>query len=141
MKENILIAFQNLGFIMQEIGTIGYAFTYEDINFIWLTDEDESFLNVAIPAVIGKKGVDELDFYQALDKINSTLKYIKANELNDSIWLFYEREMFENDDFETVLKHGIYHLEHAFNFIHDGSSDDEPHINPSSDIKLIDESN
>ena len=30
-----------------------------------------------------------------LEKINSTLKYIKAYMLGNSVWLFYERELIE----------------------------------------------
>ena len=48
-----------------------------------------------------------------MDKLNSTLKYVKANKLGDSMWLFYERELYGGEDFEKLLSRMILHLEAA----------------------------
>ena len=51
-----------------------------------------------------------------LEKINSTLKYIKAYMLGNSVWLFYERELFGEEDLMTVISRMILHLEAGFVF-------------------------
>ena len=51
-----------------------------------------------------------------MNKINSTLKYIKAYELSKSIWLFYERELLGNEDLVKVISHMILHLEAGLMF-------------------------
>ena len=51
-----------------------------------------------------------------MDKMNSTLKYVKANKLGDGLWLFYERELFGGEDLEKLVSRMILHLEAAMNF-------------------------
>ena len=53
-----------------------------------------------------------------LEKINSTLKYVKTYMLGNSVWLFYERELIEQreqsrtcSDLMTVISRMILHLE------------------------------
>ncbi len=99
MKEKILDAFKALGFEMEELEAFGYGFEYEGKHFLYMYNEDdEDFLNLALPAVLDMDDEDNVGFYQVMDKINGTLKYVKANKLNDSMWLFYERELFGGED-------------------------------------------
>ena len=71
------------------------------------------------------------------EKINSSLKYIKAYLLGDSVWLFYERQLMGEEDLETVIPRMILHLEAGLEFarksmaeleepMEGGSADDEP---------------
>lgn len=111
MKEKILETLNNLGFSLTEVGTLDYAFKYEGINFLYMYNEnDENFLNLSIPGIYDLDKENILKYYTLCEKINSTLKYIKAYTLNDALWLFYERELFENDDLEGLLSRMINQL-------------------------------
>lgn len=132
MKEKILNAFKSLGFEMEDMEDLGYGFDYEGLHYLWMNNDDEEFLNIAIPAVYDKSDSNELEFYQVIDKLNSMLKYVKVNEIGNSMWLFYEREMIGEEDFEKLLPKMIIHLEHAVRFLRNegedangGKADDE----------------
>lgn len=111
MKEKILETLNNLGFSLTEVGTLDYAFKYEGINFLYMYNEDdEKFLNLSIPGIYDLDKEDIIKYYILCEKINSTLKYVKAYTFNDNLWLFYERELFENDDLEELLSRMIHEL-------------------------------
>lgn len=111
MKEKIFETLNAMGFNLTEVDTFGYAFKYEGVNFLYMYNEDdEKFLNLSIPCIHDLDKEDVIKYYALCDKINSTLKYVKAYTLNDSLWLFYERELFENDDLEELLSRMIHEL-------------------------------
>ena len=119
MKEQILDAFKALGFEMEEMEGLGYGFQYEGKHYLYMYNEDdEDFLNISIPAVLDLDDENNVGSYQVMDKLNGTLKYVKANKLNDSMWLFYERELFGGEDLKQILSHMILHLETGFYFLH-----------------------
>ena len=127
MKEKILEAFKDLGFEMEELEGMGYGFEYEGKHFLYMYNEDdEDFLNISLPGVLDIDNENNTTFYQVMDKLNGTLKYVKAYKLNDSMWLFYERELFGGEDLKQVLSRMILHLEAGFYFLHRAmeSSDD-----------------
>ena len=117
MKEKILKAFRSLGFKLEEEEGMSYSFNYEGHNFLYVYNEDdEEFLNIALPGIIE---VDENKMLHAcalMEKVNSTLKYIKAYMFGDSIWLFYEHHLFGDEDLEKVISHLILHLDGGFVF-------------------------
>lgn len=118
MKEQILDAFKALGFEMEEMEGLGYGFQYEGKHYLYMYNEDDDdFLNISIPAVLDLDDENNVGFYQVMDKLNSTLKYVKANKLNDSMWLFYERELFGGEDLKQVISRMILHLEAALMFL------------------------
>ena len=96
MKEKILEAFRDLGFKLEEEEGMGYRFKYEGLNLLYMYNEnDEEFLNIALPGIVEVEDDKMLQICALLEKINSTLKYIKAYMLGNSVWLFYERELIE----------------------------------------------
>lgn len=118
MRKKFLEVFKALGFEMEEI-EIGYGFHYEGKHYLYMpNDEDEDFLNIALPAVLDIDDENNVSFYQLMDKINGTLKYVKANIFNDSMWLFYERELIDDEDLKQVIFRMILHLESGFMFLH-----------------------
>ena len=118
MKEKILEAFKDLGFDMEELEGMGYGFEYEGKHFLYMYNEDdEDFLNISLPGVLDIDNENNTTFYQVMDKLNGTLKYVKAYKLNDSMWLFYERELFGGEDLKQVLSRMILHLEAALMFL------------------------
>lgn len=118
MKEKILEAFKALGFEMEELEGMGYGFDYEGKHFLYMYNEDdEDFLNISLPGVLDIDNENDTTFYQVMDKLNCTLKYVKAYKLNDSMWLFYERELFGGEDLKQVLSRMILHLEAGLMFL------------------------
>ena len=119
MKEKILEAFRDLGFKLEEEEGMGYCFNYEGLNLLYMYNEnDEEFLTIALPGIVEVEDDKMLQICALLEKINSTLKYIKAYMLGNSVWLFYERELIEqreqsriSSDLMTVISRMILHLE------------------------------
>ena len=119
MKEKVLEALKALGFELEESERNCYEFQYENLYLLYLYNEnDEDFMSIACPCSIKKEEIGELAYYQLMDKVNSTMKYIKANDMNDRIWLFYERDICNEEDLEETLNRIILSLEAGFNFLH-----------------------
>ena len=79
-------------------------------------EDDEDFLNISVPSIYDL-GENNKEKYEALkEKINSTLKYIKAYTLGGSLWLFYERDLLGKEDLEEVIRRMILHLAAALMF-------------------------
>ena len=117
MKEKILEAFAELGFQLEQMDDFGYGFSYEGTNFIFMPNaDDEEFLNICVPGIYDLEEESPLSFKELMNKINSTLKYIKAYEFGKSIWLFYERELFGDEDLAKVISRMILHLEAGLMF-------------------------
>ena len=112
MKEKILEAFRDLGFKLEEEQGMGYCFNYEGLNLLYMCSEsDEKFLNIALPDIVEVEEDRMLQICALLEKINSKLKYVKTYMLANSVWLFYERELFGEEDMMTVISRMILHVE------------------------------
>ena len=141
MKEKILEAFRDLGFKLEEEEGMGYCFNYEGLNLLYMYNEnDEEFLNIALPGIVEVEEDKMLHVCALLEKINSTLKYIKAYMLGNSVWLFYERELFENEeDLMTVISRMILHLEAGLAFARKAMAEiEETMASDSSDDDAVD---
>lgn len=137
MKESIFNAFKTLGFELERMGEAGYKFEYEGIHYLWMDSDDDNFLNISIPAILDMDDVDELLFYKLMDMLNSSLKYVKAYKLVNHIWLFYEYELHENDNIETLLPSMIIHLEMSVRKIKDIWKETEESENSDDDVPLL----
>lgn len=160
MKEKILEAFRDLGFKLEEEEGMGYCFNYEGLNLLYMYNEnDEEFLNIALPGIVEVEEDRMLQICALLEKINSTLKYVKAYMLGNSVWLFYEREqieqrehsrtcsgygesrekknegqLFGEEDLMTVISRMILHLEAGLVFARKAMAEiEETMANDSSD--------
>lgn len=119
MKEKVIEALKALGFKPEKLEGNCYEFQYENLCLLYLYNEnDEDFMSIACPCSIKKEEIGELAYYQLMDKVNSTMKYIKANDMNDRIWLFYECDICNEEDLEETLNHIILSLEAGFIFLH-----------------------
>ena len=100
------------------------------------------FLSIALPGVLDLE--NDTTFFQVMDKLNGTLKYVKGYKLNDSMWLFYERELFGGEDLTQVISRMILHLEAALMFLHRAmaDSDDSDSVTETdAETETIDKSN
>lgn len=120
MKEKILEAFANLGFKLEKSDDIGYSFGYEVLNMLYIINEDnEFFFSIALPCIYDCNKDNALTAFALMEKINSSLLYVKAYTLADSVWIFYERELIsEQEDLMSVIPRMIQHLEAAIAFVH-----------------------
>lgn len=118
MKDKILEAFANLGFHLEYAEGIGYLFNYEGMRYLYMyNQEDESFLSISLPGFYDYDDEKTGQFCALAERINSTLKYVKAYTLNGSMWLFYERELInENEDMEEIISRMVRHLENGLLF-------------------------
>lgn len=136
MKEQILNTFAAMGFQLEEMEGFGYGFQYEGINYLYMpNDDDEDFLNIAVPAIVEINDENAHAAHLLMDKLNSTLKYVKANKLGDSMWLFYERELYGGEDFEKLLSRMILHLEAALNFYRNAMANIKEELDSTDDDK------
>ena len=118
MKENLLETLKTLGFEVEDL-QFGYGFEYEDKHYLFLPqDNDENFLSIALPAVMDIDDEEHAGNYRLMDELNSSMKYVKATRINDNVWLFYERQLFGNEDMEQMLSAMIMALEAAVNKLH-----------------------
>lgn len=126
MKEKVLEALSELGFAVEDYGSdCIYSFKFEGINFLYVhNNEDEDFLSLAIPGIYDIEEEENLLAYQAMDAINAKLKYVKANKYENSIWLFYEREIMGEEDVKFALGRMIAHLENAYRQFHCAAESD-----------------
>ena len=136
MKEQILNTFAAMGFQLEEMEGFGYGFRYEGISYLYMpNDDDEDFLNIAVPAIVEINDENIHAAHMLMDKLNSTLKYVKANKLGDSMWLFYERELYGGEDFEKLLSRMILHLEAALNFYRNAMANIKEELDSTDDDK------
>lgn len=141
MKEKILEAFNNLGFKLEDPEEVGYSFNYEGLNMLYMYNEnDEEFLNIALPGIIEVEEGKALQICALLEKINSTLKYVKAYLLGNSVWLFYERELFGDEDLMMIISRMILHLEAGLIFARKAMAEIEASLtDESSDEESTDD--
>lgn len=119
MKEKVLSTFAELGFELIPMDDYGFKFEYENINLVYLpTADDEDFLNICIPGIYDIEEECPLVFMEVMNKVNSTLKYIKAYAMGESLWLFYERDALGEENFALTISRMIQHLEAAMYFAH-----------------------
>lgn len=141
MKEKILDAFKTLGFVLEELEGIGYAFEYEGTRCLYMYNEnDEKFLCVTLPVGLDNNDDDNINYYQVMNKINSTLKYVKAYMFHEGLWLSYERELFGDENLEQILYSMIVHLNVSLSFLRkaiesiDENNDDDTEMTNDEDF-------
>lgn len=125
MKEKIINAFKALGFELEELGELGYGFEYEGAHYLWLANGDDDMLSICIPGILNKEDAGEWEMLQLMDKINGSLKFVKANSVGDSVWLFYEHELLGEENFERLLPHMVIHLDHAYRMLINADNDEK----------------
>lgn len=128
-----------MGFEMNELETMGYLFDYEGKRYIWMySEDDEDFLNIAAPCVVDHENMPENVFCHLMDKVNGTLKYVKAYKFGGDMWLFYERELLAGEDLQEIISHMIIRLDAARAFLRNelqdtDSGDDSSRVEDDTD--------
>lgn len=115
MNEKVLDSLKAMGFQTEILDGCGCCFEYEGQGYLYFdNDDDESFIDIAIPRVLNKEKYPEM-FYQIMDSLNNKMKYVKAYAVDDDMWLFYERELIgEEQDYELLVGRMILRLDAAY---------------------------
>lgn len=118
MEEKILKALRDLGFKLEKEGEVGYSFNYEGLTLLYMRGgDDEDFLCITLPGIV-EVGEDNTPQICALmEEINSSLKYVKAYILGNNVWLFYERELFGEEDMMMVISRMVLRLAAGHGFV------------------------
>lgn len=150
MKEKVLKALLNLGFQLEQ-SEIGYMFDYEGMHYLYMpNDSDEAFLSISIPMFYHHNEDNTAVCCILAESLNSELKYLKVYTLGDSLWLFYERYVFDDDDLEQLIPHMILSLDGGLklarkradkieaDFANDDEKDDTVEVE-TNDIEVVDD--
>lgn len=117
MRKKILDAFKQLGFKMENLCDSTYGFTYEGRNcLLFLNEKNEEFMSIALPLVAEMDKFGELTENDVMDKLNSSVPFIKAYLAFGVITLFYERELIGEENLENVVRRMILGLETGLYF-------------------------
>ena len=114
MREGILEAFAEFGFDVTPIGNVGFEFTYEATKMLCFPDAiDEDFFSICIPRIYELEKDCPMVFMDLINRINSSMKYIKAYPVGAGVWLCYERELLPDEDLLDIIPRIIIHLDAA----------------------------
>ena len=117
MKEKVFKALTKLGFKPEPVEDCGYCFGYEGMKLLYIHNEDdEDFLNISLPGIYSIEEGKMAQYCALAEKLNSALKYVKAYAFGDSMWLTYERKLFDGENLEKNLLHIILSMEGAHLF-------------------------
>ena len=105
-KEKILEHLRSMGFIPCDLGEIGYAITYNSIDFIYMPDEDEHFLRFSVPNVYEVTETNKHHVLSVVNEINTFIKYIKIMVVNnENVWITYEHYLVKEENIDELLEH------------------------------------
>jgi hypothetical protein len=112
-KEIIIDHLKAMGFDPIELGNAGYIFKYEDMNYLYMPEEDdEQFLRIAIPHLFDVTDENRVAVLKAMHETGLMLKYTKMCIMfEDTIWAIYEHRLNNSDNLTELLEHIIRFLE------------------------------
>ena len=118
-KELVLQKLEELGFAAEEAGDFGYVFTFEELNILYmLDDDDDDFLRFAVPGIYD---ITEENLPLVLEVVNDTnksIKYSKTCVYGDDVWVFYEYHTIGNEHLEEILEHILRVLQITYFLFH-----------------------
>ena len=69
MKEKVMEVFAELGFKLEQMDDLGYEFSYEGTNFIFMPSaDDEDFLNICVPGIYDLEEESPLTFIELMKR-------------------------------------------------------------------------
>ena len=108
-KEIILDQLKAMGFEPIELGDVGFVFKYEDINYLYMPDDDdEQFLRIVIPHLFEVTDENRVAVLDAMHETGLLLKYAKVCIMyENAAWAIYEHRLTSTDNLAELLKHII----------------------------------
>lgn len=118
-KEKVLNQLEELGFALEEVGEYGYFFKFEDLNILYMPDDDdENFMRFAVPNIYDVTEENKALVLEVVNNTNMTIKYSKTCVFGDDVWIFYEYHLFGEDNLEDILEHSMRLLQATFFLFH-----------------------
>ena len=114
-KEIILDQLKAMGFEPIELGDVGFVFKYEDMNYLYMPDDDdEQFLRIVIPHLFEVTDENRVAVLDAMHETGLMLKYAKVCIMyENAVWAIYEHRLTSTDNLSELLEHIIRVLEAA----------------------------
>ena len=114
-KEIILDQLKAMGFEPIELGDVGFVFNYEDMNYLYMPDDDdEQFLRIVIPHLFEVTEENRVAVLDAMHETGLMLKYAKVCIMyENAAWAIYEHRLASTDNLAELLEHIIRVLEAA----------------------------
>lgn len=114
-KEIILDQLKAMGFEPIELGDVGFVFKYEDMNYLYMPDDDdEQFLRIVIPHLFEVTDENRVAVLDAMHETGLMLKYAKVCIMyENAAWAIYEHRLTFTDNLAELLEHIICVLEAA----------------------------
>lgn len=112
-KEIILDQLKAMGFEPIELGDVGFVFKYEDMNYLYMPDDDdEQFLRIVIPHLFEVTDENRVSVLEAMHETGIMLKYAKVCIMyENSTWAIYEHRLTSTENLPELLEHIIRVLE------------------------------
>lgn len=114
-KEIILDQLKAMGFEPIELGDVGFVFKYEDMNYLYMPDDDdEQFLRIVIPHLFEVTDENRVAVLDAMHETGLMLKYAKVCIMyENAVWAIYEHRLTSTDNLAELLEHIIRVIEAA----------------------------
>lgn len=114
-KEIIIDQLKAMGFEPIELGDAGFVFKYEDVNYLYMPDEDdEQFLRIVVPHLFEVTDENRVAVLDAMQETGLMLKYAKVCIMyENTAWAVYEHRLTSTDNIAELLEHIIRVLEAA----------------------------
>lgn len=107
-EELVLKELTSMGFEPTQVGDMGYAFNYEELTFLFITDDDDAFLRFAIPNMFEVTDDNRTFVLEAINQTSLSLKYSKMCITSDAyVWAMYEHRLNSTEDITNLLEHII----------------------------------
>ena len=112
-KEIILDQLKAMGFEPIELGDVGFVFKHEDINYLYMPDDDdEQFLRIVIPHLFEVTDENRVAVLDAMHETGLLLKYAKVCIMyENAAWAIYGHRLTSTDNLAELLEHIIRVLE------------------------------
>ena len=114
-KEIVTDQLKAMGFEPIDLGDAGFVFKYEDLNYLYMPDDDdEQFLRIVIPHLFEVTAENRVAVLEAMHETSLMLKYAKVCIMyENAAWAIYEHRLTPTDDLAELLEHIIRVLEAA----------------------------
>lgn len=120
LKDLVLETLAELGFVVELQDDGVYAFNTGVARMAYEENDDERFLRFTMPYVIYRddQPADVID--EMVQKANENLKYVKVYKVDGSLFIFYERKLYEweHEHMEDILVDVIEGMSHAKMYVH-----------------------
>lgn len=140
-KEIIFEQLCAMGFDPVELGNLGYAFKYEELNYLYMPDDnDEQFLRIAVPQLYDVTDENRIAVLEAMHDTGLMLKYSKVCIMyEDAVWAIYEHRLSTCEDLGEILEHIIRVLEATAQVFHKKINGEELVFNSDEPEDVSDE--